>query len=402
MVIALKVIPMISNRRILMELQYIPKQSHLLTVFQQVIATKNIEERKELADELWNRIVEEKANPLIVEESAYFFVCGNKNTKEILVAGDWTHWRPGGKFQKIEHTDLFYSIQNFAKTSRLQYKIIIDGEWLLDPANHRIAEEGFGVNSEFWMSEYVDDSYMNFPFGNVPSGKVQSHILQSKEVEYDVTLYVYTPPTEYQSPKSIPLLVVLDGEESLSIGKFNQIVDNLTFAKKIPPIMMVFVKPTNRHLEYIDNDNYCNFLKNEVVNFAQNIAKKNSLSLSSQLSDRAIIGASLGGLISTNLVLKNPNVFGVCIAQSPAYWWNKGEIYKSPYLQNASNLSFILHTGTVCDAKELTYFMKQRLIQHRVGHVVYREFAQGHTWGNWKTNFATALIDWFSKENTLH
>lgn len=402
MVIALKVIPMIANRPTSMELQYIPKQSHLLTVFQQVIAAKNTEERKVLSDELWNRIVDEKANPLIVEESAYFFVGGDENTKEILVAGDWTHWRPGGKFRRIEHTNLFYSIQNFAKTSRLQYKIIVDGEWVLDTANHRIAEEGFGVNSEFWMSDYIDESYMNFPFGNVPIGNVHSHILHSKEVNYDVTLYTYTPPREYQSLNSIPLLVVLDGEESLTIGKFNQIVDNLIFAKKIPPIMMVFVKPTNRHLEYIDNDNYCDFLKNEVVNFAQDIAIKNSLSLSTQLSDRAIIGASLGGLISTNLVLKNPNVFGVCIAQSPAYWWNKGEIYKSPYLQNASDLSFVLHTGTVCDAKELTYFMKKRLIQHRVGNVVYREFAQGHTWGNWKTNFATALIDWFSIENILH
>ena len=98
------------------------------------------------------------------------------------------------------------------------------------------------------------------------------------------------------------------------------------------------------------------------------------------------------------MVLKNPKVFGVCIAQSPSYWWNNGEIYKSPYLQNSSDLSFVLHTGTVCDAKELTFFMKNRLLQHRVKNVIYREFAQGHTWGNWKTNFATALIDWFSIE----
>jgi len=381
-----------------MDLKYLPKQSHLLTVFQQVIACKNHDKRKELADGLWNQIIDEKANPLILEDAAYFFVGGDDNTKEVLVAGDWTHWRPGGKFQRIEYTNLYYSIQNFAKTSRLQYKIIVDGEWQLDNANHRIAEEGFGVNSEFWMSEYVDESYMNFPFGNVPTGNVESHIIHSKEVDYDITLFTYTPPSEFSNDDPMPLIVVLDGEESLSIGKYNQIVDNLIFAKKIPPIMMVFVRPINRHLEYIDNENYCNFLSNEVISFAKDYATKNSINISSKLAKRAIIGASLGGLVSTNLVLKNPKIFGVCIAQSPAYWWNKGEIYKSPYLQNATELSFVLHTGTVCDAKELTYFMKKRLTQNHVKNLIYREFAQGHTWGNWKTNFATALLDWFSLE----
>jgi hypothetical protein len=138
-----------------MNSEQIPKQSHLLTVFQQLFTTKDVDERKQKADELWKSIVEEKANPLILEDSAYFFVGGDDSTQEVLVAGDWTHWRPGGKFKRLEHTNLFYTVQHFDATARLQYKIIIDGNWQLDSANQRIAEEGFGVNSEFWMSDML-------------------------------------------------------------------------------------------------------------------------------------------------------------------------------------------------------------------------------------------------------
>jgi enterochelin esterase-like enzyme len=243
---------------------------------------------------------------------------------------------------------------------------------------------------------YVDESYIQYGYGLVPSGTIEQHSINSNELGYEKTLFTYLPPVRLSDYSSFPVLVVLDGEESLSIGKFNQIVDNLIFAKKIPPIVMVFVKPTNRHLEYINNERYIQFITKEVRTFSENFAKKHSIQLSASLSQRAIIGASLGGLFTTNLVLQEPKSFGVCIAQSPSYWWNKGEIYKSPYLPNASEISFILHTGTVCDAKELTFFMKSRLMQNRAKKIVYREFAQGHTWGNWKSNFATAVLDWIS------
>ncbi len=379
-----------------MELQQIPQQSHLLNVFQEVLSTKNKEERKQLASNLWNSIVDEKANPLIDEDSAYFFYGGTDSTSEVLLAGDWTHWRPGGSLKRIEHTNLFYTTQNFDKTARLQYKIIVDGVWQLDSANHRIAEEGFGVNSEFWMAEYVDESWLHYSLGVVKEGNIAKHTFKSTELDYEKTIFTYLPPVDFTLYKSFPLLVVHDGEEALSIGRYQHIVDNLIFAKKIPPIVMVFVKPNNRHLEYIDNDNYIRFVTEEVVPFIRSFAEKNGIKISDKRKDRAVIGASLGGLLSTYTVLKYPKTFGVCIAQSPSYWWNKGEIYKSPYLRNASEIFFILQTGTVCDARDLTFFMKNRLLQHKVKNVRYSEFVQGHTWGNWKSNFANSLLEWFS------
>jgi enterochelin esterase-like enzyme len=92
-------------------------------------------------------------------------------------------------------------------------------------------------------------------------------------------------------------------------------------------------------------------------------------------------------------LIRYPDVIGSCIAQSPAYWPNRGEIFRSPYLANARDLKVILQTGTICDARELAGIMRRRL-QQLGADVVYQEFQQGHTWGNWRSNLASALEEW--------
>ena len=95
--------------------------------------------------------------------------------------------------------------------------------------------------------------------------------------------------------------------------------------------------------------------------------------------------------------LRYPLVVGSCIAQSPAYWWARGEIFRTPYFRNAAKLRVILQTGTICDARELTRIMYQKL-RLAGADVVYHEYEQGHTWGNWRTNLATALLGWIGRE----
>jgi enterochelin esterase-like enzyme len=95
--------------------------------------------------------------------------------------------------------------------------------------------------------------------------------------------------------------------------------------------------------------------------------------------------------------LRYPLVVGSCIAQSPAYWWARGEIFRTPYFRNAAKLRVILQTGTICDARELTRIMYQKL-RLAGADVDYHEYEQGHTWGNWRTNLATALLGWIGRE----
>lgn len=350
--------------------------------------------RRTKAEQLWHGIFSEKSAPLTSGNRAYFFHYGK--AESVSIAGDWTYWQPGAYFSRVEHTDLFYSILEFHPSSRLQYKLIIDGDWRLDPANPLTTVEGFGVNSEFLMPDYTDNSWLT-PHGVRPRKGHVERLLMPARMSYPTReLFLYAPNEMYRNSdggSKLPLLLIHDGAESLKIGHFHSIIDNLIGAKKIAPFAAVFLSPSDRISEYALDGKYPEYCAREVVPFAIDKFTERNIHISRNPKDCSVAGASLGGLLSTKTALQFPDVFGAVIAQSPSFWWNQGEIFRSQYLRNAHDISFILQTGTVCDAQRLTQLMYMRL--NGLGAKVrYSEFQQGHTWGNWRSNFAEALMNW--------
>lgn len=360
-----------------------------------LMGTHNPEEKVRVADELWKNLHSSSKSPLPIthNDRAYFLYKGN--AESVMLVGDWTYWQPAITLQKIEHTDLFYGIQEFHPTARLQYKLIVDGNWILDPSNTHSSIEGFGQNSEFWMPKYRDESWLEPHSKVVHHGNVKRLEFYSKLLGEKREIFLYTPEYHHTDGFSLPLLLVHDGAEALSIGKFHHILDNLQSAGKIPPCAALFITPKDRIGEYALNASYPDFCIHEALHEALAQWKKWNVPISEDSSKRSITGASLGGLLATKTSLQFPKDIGVCIAQSPSYWWNQAEIFHSPYLKNAPKVEFHLQTGTVCDAQKMTESMFHRL-KHLGATVLYQEFHQSHTWGNWRTNLASALQSWLS------
>ncbi len=363
-----------------------------ITLLLDLLEDGNPDSRRTKAEELWRGILNEKMSPLTIDNRAYFFYYGR--AESVSLAGDWTYWQPGAYLNRVEHTDLFYAIQEFDIAARLQYKMIVNGEWQLDEANPRSTVEGFGVNSEFLMPGYVDNSWL-VPQGKRPQkGHIERLMTPSVSGYRPHELFLYVPNEHYRrQTEDLPLLLMHDGAESLRIGRFHEIIDNLLAGGKIEPFAAAFLTPGDRISEYALDARYPDYCAHEVLPFAVSCFAERNIIIAGEAKNHSVGGASLGGLLATKTALEFPDSFGVAIAQSPSYWWNQGEIFRSRYLKNAPNIKFILQTGTVCDAQRLTQLMHLRL--NGLGATAhYSEFPQGHTWGNWRSNFAEALMNW--------
>lgn len=347
--------------------------------------------RSQEAKSLWDDVVLTQKVPIVQNNKAYFLHYGDAN--QVLIAGDWTFWQPALILERIQDTKLFYAIHEFPDTARLQYKTIINGNWILDPANRRTSIEGFGMNSEFWMPRYKDESYQTIT-EDMNRGDITRHSLYSNQMKQQREIFCYLPPN-YQHQSDIPLLLIQDGSEAISIGHFNTVLDNLISQNIVRSCAAVFIPPIDRMYEYPESNAYPRFIAEEVIPFVRAYYASQQCSISHKPQDTAITGASLGGLVSTKIALQYPDIFGVCIPQSPSYWWNHGDIYNAKELRNANKIHFILQTGTICDARQLTLRML-RILQSIGANVDYQEYHQGHTWGNWRSNFAYAMKAWLS------
>ncbi len=241
-------------------------------------------------------------------------------------------------------------ILQFPPDARLQYKFIIDGNWMNDPGNSRVQAEGFGYNSEFWMPSYIDESMLSIGH-EVPHGNVERLLFESQILHSHRETFLYQPAVAKTEGLELPLVIVHDGAEALRLGRFHRILDNLIAEKIIPPVAALFVSPQMRNEEYATNPHYMDFSAKEILPFAQRELTKRGWTLSKDPHKTCVTGASLGGLLATKTGLRFPDVFGSVIAQSPSYWWNRGEIFRSADMKNAPQLHMVIQTGTVCDAK---------------------------------------------------
>ncbi len=66
------------------------------------------------------------------------------------------------------------------------------------------------------------------------------------------------------------------------------------------------------------SDNFITFIKQELQPFIEKKYKANTA--------KTIIGQSLGGLVATEILIKNPTLFNKYIIVSPSLWWDNGSL----------------------------------------------------------------------------
>ena len=153
----------------------------------------------------------------------------------------------------------------------------------------------------------------------VPEGKVEGPFSLSSKIypgtERNYWLYV---PAQYAADKLACTLIVQDGLGRAQEWSLPQICDNMIHSGEMPVTIGIYVDPGivpaaksksqprfNRSFEYDGlGDRYARFLLEELI---PEVSKK--YSLSSDPNDRALAGASSGGICAFNAAWERPDAF---------------------------------------------------------------------------------------------
>lgn len=161
--------------------------------------------------------------------------------------------------------------------------------------------------------------------------------IQSKELGENRILNIYLP--EGYTPKDAekyPVIYLLDGsanEDFIHISGLVQF-NSFEWINQVPKSIVVGIATVDRKRDFTfattlekdkkrypttgHSDKFIAFIEKELQPF---IDKKYKTTES-----KMIIGQSLGGLLSSEILLKKPSLFNKYVIVSPSIWWNNGSI----------------------------------------------------------------------------
>lgn len=343
---------------------------------------------REVSTDLERRLKEATRSPVIKENEAIFFYRGP--ARRVEVVGDFTNWNTRNLvMRELAGTDIKYYIRPFAKEARAEYKLVADGEWMLDPLNPDRIENGLGgFNSFFVMPEYRsiaitgDEGERGI---SVDALEVRSSLLDSVR-----RVWVYLPPGYAKSGTRYPTLYVQDGQEYMTRARATLIAQDLITGKRIAPFIMVFVLPQDRMRDYWANDAFADFMAKELVPFIEARYRTRA-----DRNSRALIGASLGGLISVWTGLRHAETFARIGGQSTSFQIENervvGALSGLDTMKRAHPLKFYFDVGRMEPILAVNRRVRVMLVSKGYA-VAYAEAETGHNWTSWRDRLANAFL----------
>jgi enterochelin esterase-like enzyme len=371
--------------------------------FHQLSLLSDTAVQKNQLNKLWSDLREAHQLPLIVEDSVAFLYRGKANS--VVWMGDFNAWGYSKTFNskgvRLPGTDVWILKASFPKDARLDYKIFIDGQsWILDPENSYLQWSGVGggsPNSELRMPAWKEDAILHSR-ATVAKGNVDADLLfNSKSLGYQITYSVYVPAGV--KTEKLPVVYVMDGYEYMhpKLGNMVTVVDNLIADKKIKPIVVVFIdhrepvnRSNNRRMDELTlNARYLQFLINEFIPKVEG-----AYPIQRDPKQRAVLGASVGGLSAAYFAFSRPDVFGLVGIQSPAFM-TRPQIFT--ICNNPTNppTKISMTSGMINDASEGSRKMKA-ILETNACVYHYREVNEGASWGNWRGLIDEILVDFFA------
>ena len=328
--------------------------------------------------------------PFIENDTAVSFIYQGTATS-VSIAGDFTTWNPSMPMIGISGTNFYYGSSHFESDARLDYKLVIDNNWILDPKNPHTCTGGFGPNSELRMPAYILPPEIAY-YPNIPHGIFLDTAFYSTNLSNTRTIHIYLPPG-YSVQHKYPVILFHDGSDYITLGNTANILDYLIAHNEIQPIIGVFVPPVDRQNEYAGSqkDAFTAFIVNElmpVIDF--------KYSTSTDPQKRATLGASDGGNIALYIGMKHPETFGKIGAQS-----SDVQSVISTTFQNSGklNLEFYMDIGTY-DIPVLIPLVNNfiQILQDKNYTYQFNRWHEGHSWGNWKGHLSLPLRQFFPPE----
>lgn len=199
----------------------------------------------------------------------------------------------------------------------------------------------------------------------VPLSIGESVEFQSKVLNENRILNIYLP-NEYSkdTSKKYPVIYLLDGsidEDFIHIAGLVQF-GSFSWINMIPESIVVgisnvdrkrdFTFPTNNQKDKKDfpttgkSQSFIDFIKKELQPLIDGQYKTDS--------DKTLIGQSLGGLLATEILFKDPDLFDNYIITSPSLWWDDESLLNYKPIPYSSKKSIFIAVGKEGEIMERT------------------------------------------------
>ena len=355
----------------------------------------------------------------MIDDSAVHFIYYGPEAQRVVLTGEMNQWNPRGTpLNPLRQTGIFYRTLEFRGPARVEYKFIVDGEWMLDPFCPNTIDNGLGErNSYLVIGDFQDPPELKW-VPTIPHGRVEEFVFESEVLHNRRRVYVYLPPDYEKDQNScFPTLYVHDGGEYRTRAHLPTIVDNLIHSQEIPPLIAVMVDPVERIREYWANENYAHFVESELLPHIDSQYRTFA-----HREGRGVMGASMGGVIATYLALSRPHLFSKVGGQSSALFLMEEErlstfakellakfdVSQGPRIEPKPFSALVAELQTpIAFYFDVGKYEPQFVPAHRrlVPQLeakgcpcFFQELAGGHNWTSWRVHLKD-LLTFLWKEN---
>ena len=262
-----------------------------------------------------------------------------KNTS-IYISGDFEGWTGGQEEYKLQRNKNTYSISLPKQKGTIHYKFTL-GSW----STVETDKNGNDLENRNYTFNKVNDT-IKIDIQTWSENKIQKSTVTKNVSVLDENFYIpplnrkrkiwlYLPPDYHTSKKKYPVIYMHDGQnlfdEKTSFSGEWQVDETLNQIFKEIGFGVIVIGIKNGGEKRLDeyspwkNNKYGGGEGNAYVDFLVQTLKpyidKKYRTLSDQ-QNTAIIGSSMGGLISFYATLNYPDIFGKSGVFSPSFWFS--------------------------------------------------------------------------------
>ena len=281
-----------------------------------------------------------------------------------------------------------------------RYFFFVDGVRVPDPAAREFSLERSNVDSLVEVTGPAED--FEAWHNNIPHGSVATVEYWSEPLGVVRRMHVYTPPGYEKNNKAFPVLYLVHGagdsdDSWTSVGRANNILDNLIAAGKAKP--MIVVMP-NGHTPDRPNSGGANILQN--TDFGDDLLKvvipyiDANYRTIANADNRAMAGLSMGGAHTIQNGLPHPEVFhyiGIFSITGGGEAYEKAHDAALKQAARAMKLVYYAY-GSQDPVVRTPEQLKGTLSKYAI-KLTLHETGGGHTWINWReylNDFAPRLF----------
>ena len=368
---------------------------------QRKLAINRLIDRRPLDSAAIDRFLERHGAPIVEDDRATFLWRGEAD--QVMVRHRVIGWADPLPLRRIHETDLWYITAELPAGSRVEYQFeLVRGvhreQYVNDPLNPRLAHGPFGSSSVLSATGYEVPDWCR-PDPEARPGDVVEQVLTSKALRREVHFRVYLP-ARFRTLVRYPLMIVHDGADYLHYTAAQTVLDNLIHRGEVAEMVVAFISPGNRLVEYANHAPHARFVARELTPYLLD-----TYPLLPTPGGRTLMGSSFGGVAAVSTAAHYPGLFGSLFLESASLVFtdigaNHGggpvfdPVVKFVNAYRARPRRIVERIFMTCGMYEPLITPNRSMVttfREAGTEVRYIESRDGHNWENWRDRLRDGL-----------